>query len=244
MMHEFLSRLETPFTGEELFDHLPDIVYFIKNRRGEYLVVNRTLAARCGVVDKQDVIGRTASQLLPPPLGDRFSDQDQRVIASGQPLLSQLELHVYATGDVGWCVTTKLPLHEQGGAIMGLVGFSKDLQLPDYEADEYRHVAEAIRHAEEHLSVPPSVGELAEIAGMSRYQLDRRMRRVFGLTTGQWLMKVRIDLARRLLRETDRAMVAIAQEAGYSDQSAFTRQFRKATGLSPREYRLARRSLR
>ncbi|MFG0334848.1 MAG: helix-turn-helix domain-containing protein [Maioricimonas sp. JB049] len=242
MIRDFLFRLETPFTGEELFDHLPDIVFFIKNARGEYLVINRTLAARCGVADKQEVIGRTASEVLPPPLGDRFSAQDQHVVASGRPLLSQLELHVYTTGEVGWCVTTKLPLREEGGAIAGLMGFSKDLQLPDYEADEYRHVVEAIRFAELNLATPPSVTKLAEIAAMSRYQLDRRMRRVFGLTTGQWLMKLRIDLARRLLQETDRTMATIAAETGYSDQSAFTRQFRRATGLSPREYRSRRRT--
>ena len=241
MIREFLSQLDKPFTGEELFDHLPDMVFFIKNTRGEYLVVNATLATRCGVSHKRDLIGRTASQVLRPPLGERFSNQDKHVLQTGQPLLSQLELHMYVSEDVGWCVTTKLPLRKRGGAVVGLVGVSQDLRLPDYETDEYRHLASALGHAEKNLSSPPSVEELASIAEMSRYQLDRRMRRVFGLTTGQWLMKTRIDLAQRLLVETDTSIAAIALEAGYSDQSAFTRQFRRATGLSPREYRRARR---
>ncbi|MCG8653962.1 MAG: AraC family transcriptional regulator [Pirellulales bacterium] len=241
MICELLSQLDQPFTGEELFDHLPDVVFFIKNSSGEYLVVNTTLAARCGTNDKRDLLGRTASQVLRPPLGDRFSDQDQRVLRTGQPLLSQLELHIDVSGAVGWCVTTKLPLRKRGGSVVGLVGVSQDLRLPDYEADEYQHVAETIRYAEKHLAAPPSVDQLATIAEMSRYQLDRRMRRVFGLTTGQWLMKSRIDLAQRLLAETDTAIAMIALEAGYCDQSAFTRQFRRATGLSPSEYRAAGR---
>lgn len=74
---------------------------------------------------------------------------------------------------------------------------------------------------------------------MSRFQLDSRMRRVFGLTTGQWLIKLRIDAARRQLEATDQPIAAIALNVGYADQSAFTRQFRRATGLTPRDYRSA-----
>jgi len=240
MIHELLRQLEKPFTGEELFDHLSDIVFFIKNANGEYLVANTTLATRCGLNSKQELIGRTASQVLRRPLGDRFFDQDQHVLKTGEPLLSQLELHIYDSGNVGWCVTTKLPLRKHGGKVIGLVGVSQDLRLPDYEANEYEHVAAAIDYAEKNLSARPSVDRIAAVAGMSRYQLDRRMRHVFGLTTGQWLVKIRIDLAQRLLLATNTPIAAIALKAGYSDQSAFTRQFRRATGLSPREYRATR----
>jgi AraC-like DNA-binding protein len=240
MIREWLSQLDKPFTGEELFDHLSDSVFFIKNAGGEYLVVNRTLVDRCGLRDKQDLIGRTPGQVLRPPLGESFARQDQHVLETGRPLLSQLELHVYASGDVGWCLTTKLPLRNRSAAVIGLVGVSQDLRLPDYETDEYQQVAAALEYAEQHLSSPPSVEKLAALAEMSRYQLDRRMRRVFGLTIGQWLMKARIDSAQRFLTETDMPIATIALESGYADQSAFTRQFRRATGLAPREYRNAR----
>ena len=86
-----------------------------------------------------------------------------------------------------------------------------------------------VKYAKDNLSVPPSVGELAEFAEMSRYQLDRRMVKVFGLTTGQWLLKLRIDFAEQRLAESDDPIAEIAIDAGYADQSAFTRQFRQAT---------------
>ncbi len=240
MISEFLKQLVPPLTGEELFDYLADIVYFIKDSRGAYLVVNETLVARCGVANKQSLIGRTPADVLRAPLGDRFAAQDRDVLDTGRPLLSQLELHVYPTGDVGWCITTKLPLRNHSGAIVGLVGVSQDLRIPDIETEDYQQMASAIAFAERHLATPPSVATLAEIAKMSRYQLDRRMRRVFGLATGQWMLKVRLDAAQRLLKETKISVAAISQQAGYSDQSAFTRQFRRATGLSPIEYRAAR----
>lgn len=75
---------------------------------------------------------------------------------------------------------------------------------------------------------------------MSVYQLDRRMQRVFGLTTGQWVLKTRISHASRLLIETGMPVADVALEAGYADQSAFTRQFRRSTGLSPTEHRQLR----
>jgi len=240
-IHEILGQLAKPFTGEELFDHLPDIVFFIKNTQAQYLVVNNTLVQRCGAQRKSELIGRTAGEVLRPPLAQSFEDQDRKVIQTGQPLIGQLELHFYATRDVGWCLTSKLPMRNHDGDVVGLVGVSQDLRLPDLSTDEYQHVIAAINFAEENLHAPPSVARLAEIAEMSPYQLDRRMRRVFGLTTGQWLLKMRIDLAQRRLRTSDESISHIAMQAGYSDQSAFTRQFRRATGLSPRDYRNARR---
>ncbi len=237
MIHEFLQQLDEPFTGEALFDHLSDIVYFIKDRSGAYLVVNTTLQQRCGMQTKAQLLGRTPCEVFRSPLGNRFQEQDQRVLKTGKPLLSQLELHVYPSREVGWCLTTKLPLKNRRGTVVGLVGVSKDLQLPDYATAEYQHVATAIQYAEQHLAEPPSIPELAAQAQMSRYQFDRRIRRVFGLNASQWLLKLRIDLAQQQLCETDAPISAIALNVGYADQSAFTRQFRSTTGMTPQDYR-------
>ncbi|WP_339733347.1 AraC family transcriptional regulator [uncultured Gimesia sp.] len=241
MIHEFLSQIDPPFTGEALFDHLSDIVFFIKNERGEYLVVNNTLVERCGVQDKRQLIGRTAAEVLRPPLGTSFEAQDHKVLQTGQSINSQLELHFYASGDVGWCLTTKLPLRQKKtGAVIGLVGVSQDLHLPDMATETYQHLAAAISYAEEHLAQPPSVEELADVAEMSPYQLNRRMRHVFGLTAGQWLLKLRIDRAQHTLNTTDASIASVALSVGYADQSAFTRQFRRTTGMSPRDYQNSR----
>ena len=127
------------------------------------------------------------------------------------------------------------------GTVAGLVGISRDLQLPDMTSDDFEHISEAIRFAEQNISRRPTIAELARIASMSIYQLDRRMQRVFGLTTGQWVLKTRISHASRLLIETHMSVADVAMEAGYADQSAFTRQFRRSTGLSPSEHRKLRR---
>ena len=243
-LRSMLARLPEPFTGEPLFDQLSDLVYFIKDAACRYVIVNQTLVARCGLRDKSQLIGRTASEVFRPPLGARFEAQDRAILKTGQPLVAQLELQQRPSRDVGWCLTTKLPLRAADDAVIGLVGVSQDLRLPDASTREFRNVLTAVTHAEANVEHAPSVQQLAGVAGMSRFQLDQRMRNVFGLTTGQWLLKLRLDRAQRLLSETDDPIVTVAARAGYADQSAFTRQFRRATGLSPRAYRDARSAFR
>lgn len=109
--------------------------------------------------------------------------------------------------------------------------------MPDVTSDEFKHLADAINYAEANLSCPPTLEQLADIASMSIYQLDRRMKRLFGLSTGRWLLKMRIDHAGRLLFESNRTIADIAFDCGYSDQSALTRQFCRTTGQTPSEFR-------
>ena len=238
----FFDQLAEPFTAESVFDQLPDIVFFIKDIEGRYICVNRTLAERCGLPDKAQLLGKKPADVLGQTLGRAYELQDQRVLSTGQRLVDQLELHLIRSKDVGWCMTTKVPLHAKDGSIAGLVGISQDLRLPDSTTDDFAHIADAIQYAERNLAKRPAIRELAHIAGMSIYQLDRRMRRVFGLTTGQWILKSRITHASAILIDTSLPIAEVALRAGYADQSSFTRQFRRSTGLAPSEYRKLRKT--
>ena len=84
---------------------------------------------------------------------------------------------------------------------------------------------------------PLKVEELAVLARLSEYQFARRIKALFGITPAQLIIKTRLDAARRLLSEGDEPVAAIALACGYCDQSAFTRQFKAAVGLTPLEYR-------
>jgi AraC-like DNA-binding protein len=67
------------------------------------------------------------------------------------------------------------------------------------------------------------------------------MRRIFQITAGQLIQKVRMEAAMQRLRETGKSIAAISSECGYSDQSAFTRRFRETAAMSPSQYRRAAR---
>ncbi|MDB4778277.1 AraC family transcriptional regulator [bacterium] len=237
MIEKLLNSLDTPFTGERLFDHLESVVFFIKCDQGKYLVVNETFVSRCGLGSKDELIGKTPSHVFGTQLGSSYEKQDAKTLLSGESILSRLELHIYPDRSRGWCLTNKVPLKDRKGKPVGLVGVSQDLRLPRKESEIYRQISKAVRYAEENLSSAPSVNQLADLSGLSFYQFDRRMKIVFGLNSGQWLMQLRIEKAQHMLSQSRLSIAQVAFAIGYADQSAFSRQFRRATGLTPGQYR-------
>ncbi len=237
LQKELFSQLAEPFTGEALFDCLPDLVFFVKNSRSQYVVVNQTLVKRCGRRGKDELIGRRADELFPAPLGDSYRTQDDAVLRDGKAIMNQLELHFYATGGQGWCLTNKLPLLDRHRRVVGLVGVSKDLRAANERGENYTAVAGVVREIQQRFDEPMRIRDLAARAGMSVYQFDQRIRRIFHLTAGQLIQKTRMEAAVQRLRNTNDSIATIALDCGYSDQSAFTRQFRQTVGLSPSEYR-------
>lgn len=235
--NKFLEQLAEPFTGEALFDSLTDLVYFLKNAGGQYMIVNQALVERCGLRDKRELIGRTADQVYPAPLGQSYRAQDDAIIKTGEPILNHLELQIYPGGGTGWCVTNKVPLRGRLGNIVGLAGISKDMRATSETGEDYSSLAAVIRHMHAHFDEPLKIQELANMAGLSTYQFEQRIKKIFGITVGQFIHKVRMDAAVRRLRETGDSISQIALDCGYAEQSSFTRQFKLTVGLSPARYR-------
>jgi PAS domain S-box-containing protein len=221
----------------ELFDRLPDVVFFAKDTDGRYVQVNGTLVRRLGATRREDVLGRTAVDLFPPPLGRRYLEQDLAVIRSGRPLEDMLELHLYPDHGEGWCITAKLPVRSAAGEVVGLVGTSRDVHPAAAAAGSLADLAEAVRRIHEAYPEPLKVDELAALARLSEYQFGRRIKALFGITPAQLVIKTRIDAARRMLAAGKEPVAGIAIACGYCDQSAFTRQFKAVVGLTPVQYR-------
>jgi len=89
----------------------------------------------------------------------------------------------------------------------------------------------------EHLSEEFSLARLAEQAAMSEFHFNRLFKRATGIPPSQYQIRLRLDAARRLLRETKKSVITIANDVGYSNPSHFAQLFRKETGLSPSDYR-------
>ena len=115
---------------EQLFDHVRETAFFLKDAHGRYLAVNQSMVERCRVRDKHDLIGRQVREIYPKELAAVYERQDREVLKTGRPILERLELHWYESRKTGWCLTTKLPLHNAEGKVVGLVGISHDLRAP------------------------------------------------------------------------------------------------------------------
>ena len=81
------------------------------------------------------------------------------------------------------------------------------------------------------------LARMAQIAGMGLTALHGAFKRQFGLTPGQWLQQQRLQWAQRQLVEGRQSLAQIAQQAGFSDQSALTRAMRRSQGITPGRYR-------
>jgi Transcriptional regulator containing an amidase domain and an AraC-type DNA-binding HTH domain len=81
------------------------------------------------------------------------------------------------------------------------------------------------------------LSRLAQQAQMSEFHFNRLFKKAIGIPPSQYLIRLRIEEAKKQLRETKQTILAIANNVGYANPSHFARLFRKETGLTPREYR-------
>jgi AraC family transcriptional regulator len=92
----------------------------------------------------------------------------------------------------------------------------------------------------EHFAEEFNLEQLAAHAGLSKFHFHRLFKSATGVSPSQYHTKLRMNAARRLLRETKHSVVAVALEVGYTNPSHFARLFRRETGLSPSDYRRQR----
>jgi AraC-like DNA-binding protein len=85
----------------------------------------------------------------------------------------------------------------------------------------------------EHLATPPSLAELAGVAGFNETLLKNRFRALFGAPVFAYLRQVRMEEARRLLLERHLNVTEVAQRVGYANPSKFAAAFRRQFGMSP-----------
>lgn len=238
---------------ERLFDALPDVVFFAKDTAGRYTHANQTLLDRLRLTKRAQLIGRRTDELFPGGLGDRYREQDERVLRDGTEIAGQLELHLYPSRAPGWCLTHKLAWREpvpagsrRRGEIVGLVGLSRDLATPGLShatpPATYEKVARVVERLQRDYAEPLQIAALAREAGLSIAQLERHVLQLYRVTPRQLLARTRLDAALALLTAGDTSVAATAHSCGYADHSAFTRQFRRSTGVSPREWRTLQRA--
>ncbi|MET3134676.1 AraC-like DNA-binding protein [Oxalobacteraceae bacterium GrIS 1.11] len=234
--HLLASRIDNVFFAEPLFDMLPDVVFFVKDERGRYVLVNQTLVERCGLRDKSALIGRNTAEVFPASMANNYLEQDMAVLSGALEVRDQLELHLYPDRDPGWCMTHKIALRDADGKIIGLSGISRDLNKPDKEHPVYRRISAAAQYIQENFDQPMQLSDLARIASLSVSQIERYFQKIFYLTPRQMIIKARLDAAAAMLGGAQ-SITEIAVACGYNDHSAFTRQFKDKVGVTPSEYR-------
>lgn len=223
-----------------LFDLLPDMSFFIKDRQGRFMALNRRGCDYCGVKHEKDAIGKTDADFFPRSRAAEYHADDETVMRTGNAIVNRVESAPEAEGSPRLVMSSKIPLRDLEGNIIGIAGFSRELDQVRSRSSEEARFAKVIEHMHRQPDAALSSAAMARMCGLSQSQFDRSFRLVFGSSARQYLLRVRVEAACRRLAETEETVAALAVELGFYDHAHFTRCFRRAMGLTPAQYRQQR----
>lgn len=110
-----------------LADNTLDLIY-VKDREGRFTFVNSMFLEIVGASSRDEVLGKTDFDFNQPELAQGYHDDDQQVMRSGKPLPDREEIiFSVKTGESRWYSTTKVPLQNEAGEIVGIVGITRDI---------------------------------------------------------------------------------------------------------------------
>lgn len=109
-----------------LIDHLPDMIY-VKDLEGRKTLTNRADCENMGYHSENEALGKSDFNVYPAEIAAKFHADDQSVFQTGQPVVNSEEVFIDAQGRQRWLLTSKLPLHNERGQIIGLIGVSHDI---------------------------------------------------------------------------------------------------------------------
>lgn len=237
LRNKFLGRLGPDSQAFLLFDFLPGLSFFVKDRQGRFIALNRRGCEYCGVTSEDEAIGKTDYDFFPRSRADEYRADDAAVMESGEPIVDRVESAPEDAGSPRLVMTSKIPLRDKSKRVIGVAGFSRQIeriQTPSGTVDAF---AKVIAHLHENFSDRLSSADLAEMAGLSVSHFERRFRSAFGSSPRQYLVRIRAEHAARMLRETDKTVSEIAYACGFYDHAHFSRSFRKIMQISPSKYR-------
>ncbi len=234
---DVLRRLEDPRMLLTLFDDLPRIYLFVKDRLHRFIKVNHGLLLLHGCGAEAEMLGKTDLDFHPPALAAQYLEEDRQVMESRKPLVNQAWLVRGVDGLPRWYLSTKLPMTDARGEILGVAGVMRPFDHASDAQGAYQRITPALEFVLGRFGEPLSVKQMAARVHLSVSQFQREFQRLFGMTPSEYLLRVRLLMARRRLEETSLSVGTIALDCGFYDQSHFTRAFRQATGLRPLQYR-------
>lgn len=148
-----------------IMDSSPDFIFF-KDRDSNFIRTNRASALFLNCIDPQEVVGKNDFDFFPREDAQRFYDEEQHIMQSGQPTIAREWTVPDQQGGRIWLSEHKLPLRNEAGQVVGLLGISRDIT-------ERKRAEEALRESEERLqSTLASMDDLVFVLDQDGVFLD------------------------------------------------------------------------
>ena len=156
------ARLEQSLQRERnllltLINNLPDHIY-LRDKEDRFILANRAVAAFMGAGDPEALVGKRDSDFYPPSVAEVFAADDRLILEEGKSVINQERCDRSASGELRWTMTTKVPLFDESGSVIGLVGVSRDFT-------ESRETKEALRRSQEQLQQGLKMEAIGRLAG-------------------------------------------------------------------------------
>ena len=121
----------------ELFEAQSDTFYFAKDREGRFVYANKILINHFGMKSLNDLLGRTDFDVLRLDLAEKYREDDIKIMTEKIVLRNKLELVGDGKGNVHWFLTTKAPLKNINGEIVGIEGLTRDVRRTENSIEPY-----------------------------------------------------------------------------------------------------------
>lgn len=233
----FFSSLAQGQLMDELFDSVPGAYFFVKDRESRFMGGSRSFAETMGEAGIETMIGKTDYDYSPDFLADAFRKDDEQVMSTGKPISNQIELVPASDGSLDWLCTSKIPLRDDEGEVIGLAGVSRIISDTDAVYADHPEMRLIVDFVRNNYREKLTVADMARVGGISVSSQERLFHKTFGLTPLMYLRKTRLNAACKLLRDSDLGLSDIAVQCGFNDQTNMTRAFRLELKITPLRYR-------
>jgi two-component system sensor histidine kinase/response regulator len=109
-----------------MMDTLPDLIYF-KDRASRFTLVNRLFLSRAGLKEQSEIIGKMDKDFYAEAHAQAALADEQKVIATGEPIVDLEEKETWPDGHETWVSTSKMPIRDAVGNVVGTFGLSRDI---------------------------------------------------------------------------------------------------------------------
>lgn len=109
-----------------ILDNVPDRI-FIKDLDSRFVKSNRSLAERFGLPDPREMVGKSDADFFAPEHASLARHDEEEILRTGRPMLDKVECEALSDGSSNWVITSKLPLRDKFGRIVGTFGISRDI---------------------------------------------------------------------------------------------------------------------